>query len=158
MPLFDYIIIFYATMQWWGCEWEMFHGIEPNTYELVINVCIQSSRRNKLPKNVKKSMRNSWLWSATEAKDAAERHTGLSTVIAHTYLYPLLHVQFSMVDNNKGHDYDPSLQMLTTVVDGEWAQVDELFLFFLNLGDGQDCKNTTRYSSFAECQTQKHSA
>ena len=45
-----------------------------------------------------------------------------------------------MVDNNKGHDYDPSLQMLTTVVDGEWAQVDELFLFFLNLGDGQDCK------------------
>ena len=81
-------------------------------------------------------MRNSWLWSATEAKDAAERHTGLSTVIAHTYLYPLLHVQLSMVDNNKVHDYDPSLQMLTTVVDGEWAQVDELFLFFLNLGDG----------------------
>jgi len=28
----------------------------------------------------------------------------------------------------------------TMVVDGEWAQVDELFLFFLNLGDGQDCK------------------
>lgn len=61
MLLFDYIIICYATIQWWGCEWEMFHGNEPNTYELVINVCTQSSRRNKLPKNVKKnSTRNSY--------------------------------------------------------------------------------------------------
>ena len=79
-------------------------------------------------------------------------------MIAHTYLYPLLHVQLSMVDNNKGHDYDPSLQMLTAVVDGEWAQVDELFLFFLNLGDGHDCKTLRDTVALPSARDKKYSA